>query len=94
MARRRTAYTLRSDGKYSPGERKIFAILSRVPVSTISIAEARWQNGDAPVNSRHVIIGAIRSLQRKIEANREPFRIAGTRRLGPKPMSFWLEPRR
>lgn len=95
MARRRTAYTLRRDGRvrYSPAEREIFSFLREHPRDTVVIARlhyGRKNGGDVPFNGRQIVIGALRSLERKVRHNGEPFSIESSKRAGPRPMTFWL----
>ena len=77
-------------GKYSKGERRIFALLSGKKVSSTDIV-ARHYGTDEPINGRRIVIGTLSSLRRKIAANNEPFRLMSTELSGPHAMEFWLE---
>lgn len=76
---------------YSPYEREIFKLLGTEPRDTRTIAKLRYKKEAPPFYVRQVVVGALKSLARKAKHNREPFRIAHTKRSGSIPMSFWLE---
>ena len=76
--------------KYSKGEQAAFKALSGTPRSSTVIIEKVYPK-DVPYNARKIVIGTIKSLQRKMLANKEPFKLLNTERSGPNAMEFWLE---
>jgi hypothetical protein len=86
------AFTLRKDGiRYSPAERKLFGLLSTQQVTSKALAHRL--HGTRALNGRATVISAAKSLIRKSQRNREPFRICKTKRAGPHPVAYWLERR-
>lgn len=85
-------FKLKSDGKvkYSNGEQAAFKALSVKPISSTDMLEKIYTT-DEPFNSRKILIGTLKSLRRKIQTNREPFKLVSSERNGPHPMEFWLE---
>ena len=79
--------------RYSPQEKKMFDVLSTKPQSTLVLTERLYRSRTRPFNSRQTVIAAIRSLSKKLAANKEPFVIKQTKHAGPRPMSFWVEPK-
>jgi hypothetical protein len=79
--------------KYSPQEIKVFGVLKKKPQSTLDLKRQLYTPKTEPFFGRQTVIAAIRSLSKKIEANKEPFVIRQTRHAGPHPMSFWIEPK-
>ena len=78
--------------KYSPQEKKIFAALRTKPQNTLVLKDRLYTSkAAAPFNSRQTVIAAIRSLSKKLDANKEPYVIKQTKHAGPHPMSFWIE---
>lgn len=87
-------FKLKIDGKvkYSKGEVAAFKVLSTTPRSSTMILEKVYpKTGPAYFNGRKILIGTLKSLRRKIQTNREPFKLASSERNGPHPMEFWLE---
>jgi hypothetical protein len=87
-------FKLKIDGKvkYSKGEQAAFKVLSATPrSSTMMLEKIYTKTTDEPFNSRKILIGTLKSLRRKILANREPFKLCNSERNGPHAMEFWLE---
>lgn len=87
-------FKLKIDGKvkYSNGEIAVFKALSAKALSSTDIMDKiYYTKNDVPHNGRKILIGQITSLRRKIQTNREPFKLSSTKRRGPHPMEFWLE---
>lgn len=78
---------------YSPAEKRLFRILSTGRKTTNAIMKT-YYGGEAPTNARRSIAVGLASLRRKVDRNREPFRIRTTQRSGPISMYHWVEPRR
>lgn len=76
--------------RYSKSEQKIFKMLGSNRKSSMDISE-KYFFGDIPLHGRKVVIGLLTGLRRKVELNKEPFRIRATRRAGPRPCEFWVE---
>jgi hypothetical protein len=79
--------------KYSKGEQKVFECLNGKETSTTEILNHFYRGTKRPINGRKIIISVLRSLQVKIDWNKEPFRLASSKRRGPHPISVWLEKR-
>lgn len=94
MARSASVFTLRNNGavSYSPAERKIFALLREEPKDSSLICRLRYGKKKIPFNGRKIVIGALSSLARKVRINKEFFKIASTKRAGPRAMAFWIVP--
>lgn len=86
-------FKLKSDGKvkYSNGEQACFKALSAQARSSTDILGKIYPKNGVPYNGRKIVIGQLASLRRKMQANREPFKLLNTERSGPHPMEFWLE---
>lgn len=93
-------FTLTSKGavRYSPEEQRIFRLLPKDGRQRSSTAILNRFYGVAdqgpPFHKRKIVIGLLSSLMRKTDCNKEHFRVCKTKRSGPIPISFWLEPRR
>lgn len=88
-------YALGKNGvDYSPAERALFELLPVKPkrISSTELVTQRY-GSEVPFHAQSIIRSTMDSLIRKIEANREPFRVLKTPRAGPKPTEFWLEKR-
>lgn len=90
------AYTLSENGSvgYSPSERLVFRILNRRSLpspSTVIVSQFYKDKGSsAPYNSRQIVMGSLRSLVKKLEANNEEFRIKRIKREGNKVLEYQL----
>jgi hypothetical protein len=90
------AFTLSGNGraiKYSDRERDIFRLLPQdgKTIDTNKLVQ-RYYRKQIPNHPGATIIGTMRSFMRKIERNKEPFRIKKSVRAGPYPIEFWIEP--
>ncbi len=79
--------------RYSPTERRLRALLRPEPKTTEDLSTALYKGRERPFHARKAVVGALTSLAAKVDANREPLRVARSRRAGPHPISFWLEER-
>jgi hypothetical protein len=90
------AYSLSENGSvgYSPSERLVFKILNRrsLPTpSTIIVGSFYKEKGSSvPYNSRQIVMGSLRSLVKKLEANKEEFRVKRIKREGNKVLEYQL----
>ena len=75
---------------YSPGEKKMLALLKSKPQTSIALAE-KFYDKQRPYYDRQVVVGLLSNLASKAKRNGEPFVIQRTKRAGPKPISFWIE---
>lgn len=84
-----------SRARYSRNERRLFEFLPKdgTRISTITLGQRLARKPDGPFYARQVALSAVKSLMRKIDKNKEPFRLRATRARGPVPLEFWLEPR-
>jgi len=81
--------------KYSHREKLVFdAIASEQSnrLSTRDIGEKVFRE-DEVFHVKASIISALASLKRKVEYNKEPFKIEISGHAGPRPMEVWLEER-
>lgn len=85
-------FKLKSDGKfkYSSSEQTAFSALGIKPRSSTDIVE-KFYSGKVPYNGRKIVIGMLKSLRRKMLANKESFKLCNSDRAGPHAMDFWLE---
>jgi hypothetical protein len=63
----------------------------RGKIDTTDLVERYWDGREPPPNARVAAMDCLRSLKRKVIANREPFRIMTSQRAGPKPLDVWVE---
>jgi hypothetical protein len=91
------AFHLNDEGKlrYSPSERLVFDILNRKPsfplLSTEIISAFYKSKGQPPpYNCRQIVMGSVRSLVRKVELNKEPFKVQRIKEQGIKALSYQL----
>ncbi len=75
---------------YSEAERAAFKLLSSKKRTTTSQVESLGKEDMFAANS---LIGVLSTLARKVEINKEPFRVMKSRRRGPHPSEHWLEKR-
>jgi len=80
---------------YSVSERELFRLLPKngSKISSTKLTELKMKMlGDWDVEhpQKNVTI-AMTSLRKKVEVNREAFRICRTKRCGPHPIQYWVE---
>jgi hypothetical protein len=76
---------------YSDTERRMFgAIPKRGKISSTDLIERYWNGHERPFHSRVAAMDALRSLKRKVKANKEPFKIETSGRAGAKPLDIWI----
>lgn len=85
----------RAGVKYSPGEKRLFALLpsDSTPVTSERLTAERYRGNSVPFNARKITIGLLSSLSRKIDRNKEPFKLIKGPRAGPHSIELWLEKR-
>jgi hypothetical protein len=72
----------------------MYAVIpKRGRITTSDLIELYWNGQDKPFNARVAAMDCLRSLKRKVSANREPFKIKTSKRAGPKPLDVWIEKR-
>jgi len=84
--------SLQSKVRLSKGEIKLLQLLSPhgKRIDTFELAQKYYAKQDAPFNSRLVIVGMVRTLQKKIKTvDDPPFYVCTTERAGPYPMQVW-----
>ena len=76
---------------YSEHERALFAAVSehRGPVSTSDLIHL-----SRGFHKRQSILASLSTLGRKIEVNKERFRLRRSKQRGPHPIEWWLEKRK
>jgi hypothetical protein len=78
---------------YSRTEKMLFSLIPKTgkPISSVALANARQKKSDSEIFfPRNSISAAMSSLMRKIEKNKEPFRILKSPQKGPYPSEFWI----
>lgn len=77
---------------YSPGEARVFGLLTGEPQDTETLTGLHYGLfSSPPYHARRVVAGLLASLARKVRENREPFLVASSGRQGPRPSEYWLE---
>lgn len=77
--------------KYSKGEKRIFLLLGDGKKSSTKLIGEHYKAVDEPYNARKIVVGLLASLAKKINYNKEPFRLLSSPRSGPHAIDFWLE---
>jgi hypothetical protein len=82
--------------KYSNSEQKLLDLIPRdgTPISTEELADKRYEGEKVPFNSRGIVLATLSQLIRKVDHNKENFKIRKGRRMGPIPLEIWVEKRR
>jgi hypothetical protein len=77
---------------YSPAETKLLQILrkQKKPVTSIELGDLYYDK-KKPFHFQRQIIASMRGLIRKVEFNKEAFRIEQSERRGPHPAEFTLK---
>jgi len=75
---------------YSPTEKSLLALLPTggKAISSEELVDRHYEGDDKPFNARQSIVTAMTNLIKKVEHNREPFRIVKAKRSGPYPMEY------
>lgn len=81
---------------YSDGEQKLLDLIPKngSRINTEEITLKRYAKEGEPFNARAIIRATLTQLIRKVDQNREPFRIRKGKRSGPWPIEVWTEKRR
>lgn len=82
--------------RYSRSERNAFRFLPKdgTRIDTNTLTDKIYKSTDRrPFNDRQVVLGVMNRLARKVQLNREPFRVQRSERQGPYPVNFWIEKR-
>ncbi len=79
--------------RYSPGEQRLFSLLSGKEVSSEDLSKRFYRGREAPYHSRRIIVSLITSLEKKVAVNKEAFTIRKSPRSGPYPIRVWIEKR-
>lgn len=88
--------SLQSKIRLSPGEQKLIALLptNGKKITTQELTKKYYANNNRrmPVHPRLVVVGMVRTLQKKIESVKAPpFYICSSERAGPYPMEIWRQ---
>ena len=80
---------------YSRSENRMLEILQRQkrPITTIDMIDLFYKGRIQPLNARSSVYGIARSLQNKVDINKERFRIALSENRGPHPSEIQIERR-
>lgn len=91
-------FSLQTDPKvkYSPNEKHLFSLLGADERSSTDLATRFYKikGKQMPFNARKIVVGLVSGVQKKVAANREPFRVMKSERNGPHPIMIWLERRK
>ena len=79
--------------RYSEAEQAILDLLPRNGRTTTDQLVTRRYSSSPPFNARGIINATLNNLIRKVDFNRETFKIVKGARKGPKSMEVWLENR-
>jgi hypothetical protein len=81
--------------KYSDGERLLLKILSEQtsPITTVRLSELYYDQrpGPAPLFGRNSVLSTLKTLNKKVQLNREKFKITMTQNRGPVPLEIQLK---
>jgi hypothetical protein len=79
---------------YSPSEKRLLDLIPRdgKRITTEELTKKRYAGESVPFNARMIVLGALTNLIRKVEYNREDFKIVKGIRKGPAPIEVWVEP--
>jgi hypothetical protein len=82
--------------KYSSSEQKLLDLIPTdgTSISTEELADKRYEGEEVPFNSRGIVLATLSQLIRKVDHNKENFKIRKGRRMGPIPTEIWVEKRR
>jgi hypothetical protein len=82
--------------KYSDSEQRLLDLipLNGTSITTEQLAEKRYANEEVPFNSRAIVNATLTQLMRKVDRNKENFKIRKGKRRGPMPSEVWVEKRR
>jgi hypothetical protein len=79
--------------KYSPSEKKIFALIppNGESISMDKLTRKYYRGrGVIPPAGQNTVSVMLRALMRKVEYNKEPFRINRSGRSGPRSTEVWI----
>jgi hypothetical protein len=82
--------------KYSDSERRLLDLipLNGTAITTEQLAEKRYAHEEVPFNSRAIVNATLTQLMRKVDRNKENYKIRKGKRRGPMPSEVWVEKRR
>jgi hypothetical protein len=82
--------------RYSEAEQKLLDLIptNGKMITTEELAEKRYKGEEVPFNSRAIVLATLSQLMRKVDRNKENFRIKKGKRRGPMPSEVWVERRR
>lgn len=81
--------------RYSKSEKLLFECLAKAqqPVTTLELVAGIYRQR-RPINARQSVLTIAKSLMMKVDKNKEAFRILRSEQIGPRPISFWIEPKK
>jgi hypothetical protein len=82
--------------KYSEAEQKLLDLIptNGNTITTEELAVKRYANEEVPFNSRAIVLATLSQLMRKVDRNRENFKIRKGKRRCPRPSEVWAEKRK
>lgn len=83
------ASTAKSKVKYSKSETALLKMLARGRrISSVELTDRLYENGNRPYHARHSMNTIMTSLIKKVEYNRESFKIVKSDPAGPHSMEY------
>jgi len=81
--------------RYSEAEQRLLDLIptNGKKITTEELAAKRYANEETPFNSQAIVRATLAQLMRKVDKNKESFRIRKGRRRGPRPSEVWAEKR-
>jgi hypothetical protein len=82
--------------KYSLAEQKLLDLIPTDGsiITTEELAKKRYAREEVPFNSVAIVRATLSNLMRKVDRNKESFRIRKGKRRGPYAQEVWAEKRR
>ena len=80
---------------YSEAEQKLLDLIptNGRKITTEELTNKRYTEEEMPFNGQAIVRATLAQLMRKVDANRESFRIRKGKRRGPMPSEVWAERR-
>jgi hypothetical protein len=80
--------------RLSPSEERLMALLplsEERRIDTKRLIAKFYRGGEEPFNARMIVLGMIRTIERKLPRMKSARRLRRTERSGPYPIEVWLE---
>jgi hypothetical protein len=82
--------------RYSESERRLLELIPTdgKVITTKELTEKRYADEQTPFNGGAIVLAILSHLMRKVDYNKEDFRIIKSKRNGPRPLDVWTEKRK